>query len=168
MTVKRKKPEVLSVQAWLLALLLCEQRYIHVDGQALVIKTYNIFYNNTKLIPIGTPKWYEWIERNTRFNFSAGNAGCLFQKEKRGNYFYWYAYKWHTNKRKAERVYVGKLAELSPREITAKAMELERMAQFTKGELSRRRSVSAQHQRRRKTRQDKARTALREDRARRG
>ncbi|MBX0331318.1 hypothetical protein K2Z83_27075 [Oscillochloris sp. ZM17-4] len=140
MSLKRKPVDIQPFPLWLLSALLFEQKYVYVNDSHLVIEKCNLLYSQTLHISVGSADWLQWIERNSRFNFKNNKTYCLFQKERRGNRYYWYAYKWHTNKHGSERVYVGKLEELSPREITEKAMELDRMAQFTKEEIARRRA----------------------------
>lgn len=85
----------------------------------------------------GSDEWYKWILDNGRFRYitkqqtSRGGtylSACLIQKERRGNKFYWYAYKWHTNKAPFARVYIGRLELLSADELYQKIARVEDMA----------------------------------------
>jgi hypothetical protein len=162
MALKRRPPEVQSLPMRLLYFLFRQETHVYVDGNQLIIHTYGYLYDWKQHIAVGSAEWLEWIEKNTSFHFSNDKVWCLFQKERRRNTYYWYAYKWHTSKRRAEKVYVGKLAELSPREIIAKAMELERRAQFTKAEIARKRAIATRsRQRKRRMEQARARRDMR-------
>lgn len=156
----RRQVAKVMIPAWVWFFLFGE-RWVTVDGYYLTIRTRNLLWENTQHIRVGSEEWQEWIDRHDRFKFSNDATWCLFQKERRGNHFYWYAYKWHKSGRKSERVYVGKLARLAPKEIIAKALELERMAQFTREEIARRRKLIKRLRRRRQRRMERAREALR-------
>lgn len=168
MAIKRKQPEVLPFPLWLWALLLAETRTIYLDGYSLHIRMSNMLYEHRRSIDVGSKEWHEWIEKNTRITFDNSEARCLLLKERVGNHYYWYAYKWHTNKRKPEKVYIGKLANYSPEEIIAKAMELERRAKMSDADLARSEAARARYRAQRHERQHKARSALRDARAKRG
>lgn len=147
------------IPAWLWILVIGQTR-ITCDGVHLTIDKNGFLWETTQQIKVGSLLWRQWIADHDRFNYSDGRVHCLFQKERRRHKYYWYAYKWHKHGKRAERVYVGKLEELSPMEIRAKVWELEEKAQLTLKELARRRRELERMRRRRKRRRALARAKL--------
>ncbi len=124
-----------------------------------------VIERDVNIIYIGSDEWYQWIDTNDRFRYLSRKyiseyrsllTTCLIQKERRGKYYYWYAYKWHTHGIPASRIYIGRLERLSAHQLIDKIQELERVADESRSAVLNERK---RHAKARRRAYDKARRA---------
>lgn len=62
-------------------------------------------------ITCGSVKWFEWLGRSARFNFTDVQGTFTARVEKRRNGLFWYAYK--TTNGKTHKIYLGGTSSLT-------------------------------------------------------
>ncbi|MFM6727065.1 MAG: hypothetical protein ACKPJF_21975 [Dolichospermum sp.] len=77
-------------------------------------------YEPNKLIDVDSPKWFDWLESNHSFRFTAGNGGensyrARKELNKSQEVYYWYAVKKVNNK--LHKKYIGKTNEVTHRRL---------------------------------------------------
>jgi hypothetical protein len=101
---------------------------VYTDGYSLVMQYETPFGVTQKSYPVGSPEWLEYLAANKNLKVSMPDAWCTFRKEEYQGRIYWYGYKWHSSRMTHEKVYVGKLEQLSSDQIISKARQLQAKA----------------------------------------
>lgn len=93
-------------------------------------------------INIGSPLWWDWLQKTTSFRFVPSSEAAPFtarkEKDTKGEIYYWYAYRKHLGK--LYKRYIGRLEDLSIVRLEEVAQELNDLSPPTQTKVKEKKS----------------------------